>query len=74
MTIILFINLWQLFVDKRKMLSSALLLLRPNIFRMCKARAFSSFDPYKLLGVEKSASKDEIKKAYRWSHAAPSHC
>ena len=32
---------------------------------MPNVRGFSSFDPYKLLGVERDASKDEIKKAYR---------
>lgn len=32
---------------------------------MCNTCGFSSFNPYTLLGVERNASKDEIKKAYR---------
>jgi DnaJ-class molecular chaperone len=34
-------------------------------YALCRERADLAEDPYKILGVQKSASKDEIRKAYR---------
>ena len=47
------------------MLPTISFLRRTVAMGMRKSRMFSSADPYKTLGVERNASQDEIKKAFR---------